>query len=108
MNLEINVSLKCLKFCIFSELLEVVEELTTGNNVKTAEIGSRIELECRSNLKPPVAYAWSRDEKNQGIPMGVTIRGSTLILPNVNYQDAGIYVCKANNTECVILPNYDI
>ena len=87
------------------EVLEETIELTTENSVKTAEIGSRIELKCRSNLKPPVAFAWSRDKNNQGIPMGATIRGSTLILPNVNYQDAGIYVCKANNTECVILTN---
>ena len=97
------------KLYVFSEeVLEVLEEtieLTTENSVKTAKVGSRIELECRSSLKPPVAYAWSRTKNNKGIPMGATIRGSTLILPNVNYQDAGIYVCKANNTECVILQN---
>ena len=102
----------CLNFYVFSEeVLEVLEEtieLTTENSVKTAKIGSRIELECRSSLKPPVAYAWSRTKNNKGIPMGATIRGSTLILPNVNYQDAGIYVCKANNTECVILQNINV
>ena len=78
MNSKISTIFKCPIFGIFSEeVLEVLEEtieLTTENSVKTAEIGSRIELECRSNLKPPVAYAWSRDKNNQGIPMGATIR----------------------------------
>ena len=37
------------------------------------------------------------------LTIGATIRGSTLILPKVNYEDAGIYVCKANDTEWVIL-----
>ena len=30
--------------------------------------------------------------------LGATVRGSTLILSNVKANDAGIYVCKANNT----------
>ena len=73
-----------------------------SNSTKSVEVGSRVELECRSNLNPPVAYAWSRAKSNKGIPIGATIRGSTLILPKVDYEDAGIYVCKANNTEWVI------
>ena len=84
-------------FLFFSEIEEKEIDLES-NSTKSVEVGSRVELECRSDLNPPVAYAWSRAKSNKGIPIGATIRGSTLILPKVNYKDAGIYICKANNT----------
>ena len=56
------------------EVLEETIELTTENSVKKAKIGSRIELECRSNLKPPVAYAWSRTKNNQGKEVQIVYR----------------------------------
>ena len=62
---------------------------------KSVPIGSNVELECRSTLSPPVSYSWTK-VKHQ-VPNGATLRGSTLILPNVQAENAGFYICKANN-----------
>ena len=43
-----------------------------SDSAKSALVGSTVELDCRSNLNPPVAYAWSRPKSNKGIPMGKT------------------------------------
>lgn len=59
-----------------------------------------MELKCRSTLSPPVSYSWSKSSQNSGgIPLGSTLRGSTLILHNLQQKDAGIYVCRANNSQ---------
>jgi hypothetical protein len=69
----------------------------SGVGEKQIELGKRIEIDCRSPLSPPVSYAWSK--VHGSIPMGATIRGSTLILSKVQAEDAGIYICKTNNSQ---------
>lgn len=66
----------------------------------SAKIGSKVELECGSTLSPPISYSWKRVQNKGAVPMGSKLRGSTLILPRLKgSQDAGIYVCKANNSQ---------
>lgn len=62
------------------------------------QVGARAEIGCRATLKPPVSYSWSRVH-NKGIPVGASIKGSTLILPELAAKDAGIYICQANNSQ---------
>ena len=82
---------------IFSIFLftDATDQSDQSGIAKSVPIGSNVELECRSSLSPPVSYSWTKVQ--QQVPNGATLRGSTLILPNVQAEHAGFYICKANN-----------
>uniref|UniRef100_T1IKD2 Basement membrane-specific heparan sulfate proteoglycan core protein n=1 Tax=Strigamia maritima TaxID=126957 RepID=T1IKD2_STRMM len=71
---------------------------------RTAEFGSTVVMDCRSNLRPPVTYSWIRE--GNLLPADADIQGSVLTIPDVRAEDAGTYVCTATNYEDkVSIPN---
>ncbi|XP_046437149.1 basement membrane-specific heparan sulfate proteoglycan core protein-like isoform X37 [Daphnia pulex] len=64
---------------------------------RTAPVQSVVMMECRTDLRQPVKYTWSR----QGgiLPKTARVEGSKLSIPEVRAEDAGTYVCTARNTE---------
>ena len=79
-------------------ILSGIDQSDQSDEGLTVSIGSSAELNCGSKLTPPVAYTWSK-LNSLSIPIGSKVRGSTLILSEVTNQDAGIYVCSANNSK---------
>lgn len=83
---------------------------------RLAELGSRVELECRSSLKPPITYSWTKMQgsispdvitqvvsssqafENYFLLFTRFIFQSSLVFPSVSSAHAGTYVCKANNS----------
>ncbi|XP_017764583.1 PREDICTED: basement membrane-specific heparan sulfate proteoglycan core protein-like isoform X4 [Eufriesea mexicana] len=72
-----------------------------GNNdapaieTKYAPYGSSLEMDCQPNIDPPMKFAWSK--LGGSLPQNVEIFESKLKLISVKVEDAGIYVCTANN-----------
>ena len=85
-------SWKCILHFLFADATDQSDQ---SGIAKSVPIGSKVELECRSTLSPPVSYSWTKVQ--QQVSNGATLRGSTLILPNVQAEHAGFYICKANN-----------
>lgn len=66
------------------------DPIITGNF--QASPGDNVEIRCSvSSSTPPAAMSWIK------ISTGERIDGGVLSKPNVQYGDAGEYVCMANN-----------
>ncbi|XP_063241894.1 basement membrane-specific heparan sulfate proteoglycan core protein isoform X7 [Bacillus rossius redtenbacheri] len=62
---------------------------------KTAPYGSTVIMDCDTDLEKPVAYSWSK--QGGTLRAGATARSEKLTITDVRGQDAGTYVCTAQN-----------
>ncbi|XP_049843588.1 basement membrane-specific heparan sulfate proteoglycan core protein isoform X30 [Schistocerca gregaria] len=61
----------------------------------TAEYGSTVSMECKTDLEPPVNYRWSR--QGGDLPDKAEERQEWLQIREVTGRDAGTYTCTADN-----------
>ncbi|XP_011864496.1 PREDICTED: basement membrane-specific heparan sulfate proteoglycan core protein isoform X15 [Vollenhovia emeryi] len=64
---------------------------------KFAPYGSRLEMDCRLDLDPPIQFQWSK--LGGLLPRDNHISENKLKLSNVKAEDAGTYICVGNNGE---------
>ncbi|XP_034241184.1 basement membrane-specific heparan sulfate proteoglycan core protein-like isoform X2 [Thrips palmi] len=65
---------------------------------RTAAYGMTVLMDCRTELKPPVKYLWSK--LGGELPRDARgVKEATLSLVDVRAQDAGFYTCTAQNDE---------
>ncbi|XP_025163883.1 basement membrane-specific heparan sulfate proteoglycan core protein [Harpegnathos saltator] len=72
-----------------------------GNNdepaieTKFAPYGSSLEMDCRIDLDPPIQFQWNK--LGGLLPRNTQTLENKLKLTNVKAEDAGTYICLANN-----------
>ncbi|XP_043491862.1 Down syndrome cell adhesion molecule-like protein Dscam2 isoform X4 [Polistes fuscatus] len=67
----------------------------------SAESGSDVHLTCSAQGSPPPQFTWYRDVNGQPIPVEsfgrIQLWGDLMQIRRVDAQDAGRYICRANN-----------
>jgi len=75
----------------------VLDAMDKSVETRTAPVQSVVVMECRTDLRQPVKFTWSR---HGGIvPKNARVEGSKLTIPEVRAEDAGTYTCTARNSE---------
>ncbi|XP_076086554.1 basement membrane-specific heparan sulfate proteoglycan core protein-like isoform X4 [Mytilus galloprovincialis] len=64
-------------------------------DTQTVNIGERVEMECVVTGTPIPTVTWSRI--GEPLPETSTVNDVFLVIPNVRIEDAGTYVCTAQN-----------
>nr|CAD7392246.1 unnamed protein product [Timema cristinae] len=62
---------------------------------RTAPYGSTIEMDCHTDLDPPVTFSWSK--QGGSLRRDTNTRTALLNIHDINANDAGTYVCTAQN-----------
>ncbi|XP_066593540.1 basement membrane-specific heparan sulfate proteoglycan core protein [Prorops nasuta] len=62
---------------------------------KSAPYGSDVEMNCRTELEPPIKFQWNK--LGGLLPRDTRTFESILKLTNVKGEDAGTYICTADN-----------
>nr|CAD7195790.1 unnamed protein product [Timema douglasi] len=62
---------------------------------RTAPYGSTIEMDCHTDLEPPVTFSWSK--QGGSLRRDTNTRTALLNIHDINANDAGTYVCTAQN-----------
>nr|CAD7571475.1 unnamed protein product [Timema californicum] len=62
---------------------------------RTAPYGSTIEMDCHTDLEPPVTFSWSK--QGGSLRRETNTRTALLNIHDINANDAGTYVCTAQN-----------
>uniref|UniRef100_A0A1B6EDX6 Basement membrane-specific heparan sulfate proteoglycan core protein n=1 Tax=Clastoptera arizonana TaxID=38151 RepID=A0A1B6EDX6_9HEMI len=79
-------------------VLNVEGNIPINNEVQQFSVnyGDIIPLECQTDLEPPVTYTWTK--QGSVLPSHSTANGILLNISSVTYEDAGLYICSANNS----------
>ncbi|KAK3104524.1 hypothetical protein FSP39_004009 [Pinctada imbricata] len=76
-----------------------VQEINGGGpvriNTQTVNVGERVEMECVVSGTPKPTVKWSR--LDGPLPVSSTVNDVYLVIPQVRLEDAGTYVCTAEN-----------
>ncbi|XP_014478060.1 PREDICTED: basement membrane-specific heparan sulfate proteoglycan core protein isoform X5 [Dinoponera quadriceps] len=67
---------------------------------KFAPYGSSLEMDCRIDLDPPIQFQWNK--LGGLLPRDTQTLDNKLKLTNVKAEDAGTYICVANNGHTTI------
>lgn len=80
-----------------SDVLEDLVEDTTEHLL--LEPGNMLKLRCDLSSRPGMAVSWYKDGQRVSPTPRVQMRGASVEISDVNYDDSGVYVCVLRGTK---------